>query len=180
MKHLPDPWRSTNLFPRMRSPLRELQSMQRQIDLLFEDFAHTTHMDTAFTVNCDVEETDSHYLMSFDLPGMKKENIKVEIKGDVLSVSGERKEEKECNKSNYHRNERFYGSFERSFQLPQNVKSEQIEATYTDGVLKLTVPRVEASKAQQIRIADGKSADWIKSKSLPIQEKTSTTAHKAS
>lgn len=172
MRNLPDLWQSSSLFRAQRNPFRELQ---KQMDRVFDDFSFPYEPDLskmtltgpAFTPSCDVDETDTHYLMSFDLPGVKKDDIKVELRENQLTVSGERKEEREEKNKNRTRSERFYGSFERSFTLPGSMKAEQIEANYSDGVLRLTVPKTEAAKTQQIKIGEGKP------KAIQVQEKKS-------
>lgn len=153
MANLPELFRSPS-FP------RDFRRMQRQMDRLFDDLGGDMWREPApltgpaFTPSCDIEETDRQYLMNFDLPGVKKEDIKIELQDRVLTVSGERKEEKKDEKKNRYQSERFYGSFSRSFTLPEQVKAEQVEAHYKDGVLQLVVPKPQASKATQIKIGD--------------------------
>lgn len=169
MKNLPDFFRRGSL-DLTGNPYRDMLNLQRQMDRVFNDLwaGNTVEItapalaNPAFTPTCDVDETDSHYLMSFDLPGVKKEDIKIDVKDGVLTVSGERKSETEKKEKSSYRSERFYGSFSRSFQLPAGVKSEQVEAHYADGVLKVAVPRAEAAKTQQIKIGEGKSSLWEK------------------
>ena len=83
-----------------------------------------------FAPSCDIQESDNHYLMSFDLPGVKKEDVKIDLRDNVLTVSGERNDATEENKKNHFRSERFHGSYSRSFALPAGVKAEQIESEY--------------------------------------------------
>jgi HSP20 family protein len=116
----------------------------------------------AFTPSCDLEETETHYLMSFDLPGVKKDDIKIDLRDDVLTVSGERKEEREEKNGQKYQSERFLGTFMRSFQVPAGLKPEQVEAHYADGVLRVAVPKTETAKAQQIKISEGKAGFWDK------------------
>ncbi len=107
----------------------------------------------AFKPSCDVTENETHYLMSFDLPGVKKEDIKIDVQDGVLTVSGERHDENEKKARNTFHSERFYGSFSRSFHLPAGAKPEHIQASYADGVLKVSVPKAELAKgAQQVKI----------------------------
>lgn len=159
-----------------RNPiLSDMKDMQRRMDRIFDQFLGNGGPDlesdffgapsfslpslatTAFTPSCDVDETDTHYLLSFDLPGVKKDEIKVDLRDNMLTVSGERKEEREDKKKGRYRSERYYGAFERSFALPTNVKADQIEANYSDGVLSLSVPKSEPSQKQQIKIGEGKT-----------------------
>lgn len=96
----------------------------------------------------DIEETESHYVLSFDLPGMKQEDINIEVQDRVLSISGERKREE---KSVRH-SERFYGRFERQFSLPDNVNADAVEANYENGVLKIALPKLEEVKPKKVQI----------------------------
>nr|MBP7322380.1 Hsp20/alpha crystallin family protein [Deltaproteobacteria bacterium] len=85
-------------------------------------------------------------------PGVKKEDVTIEIKDTVLTLSGERKQEGEVKKENYHRIERVYGKFTRSFTLPGSVKIEGVHAQYKDGVLEITLPKAEKAKPKSIPI----------------------------
>lgn len=100
----------------------------------------------------DIEESESHYVLSFDLPGMKQEDINIEVKDKVLSISGERKREAKDETGNVRRSERFYGQFERQFALPENVNAEAVEANYEHGVLKIALPKMEEVKPKKIQI----------------------------
>ena len=101
----------------------------------------------------DIKDEGDHYLLETDLPGFKKEDIKVDVEGDVLTVSAERNAEKDekDDKGNYLRRERSYGSYSRSFDV-SNVKSEDIKVAYNDGVLALTLPKKTAEVPASRRI----------------------------
>ncbi len=156
-----------SLFDRTFSqgPLKEMKHLQRQMDRLFNQFSNNGLPDLAsdfiptpaFAPTCDVNETETHYLLSFDLPGVKKDEINVDVQGNTLTVSGERKEERAENKKGNFLSERFYGSFERSFTLPTEVNADQIVANYADGVLSLALPKTEPTPRKQIKIAEDKS-----------------------
>ena len=88
----------------------------------------------------DIEEKDGKYLVRADLPGLNKKDIHVVLRDGYLTLRGERKSEHEENKDNFHRIERTYGSFERTFRVPEGVTEKDIHAKYKDGVLELTVP----------------------------------------
>ena len=148
-------------FFRRESPFRELSRMQRQIDRIFDELSVPWGEEilplsgrAAFTPACDVQETDNHYLMSFDLPGVKKDDLKIELIGNELCVSGERRESREEKSAAHRQWERSYGAFSRSFTLPQGVKADQIETDYRDGVLHVAVPKTEGAKAQRISIGE--------------------------
>jgi len=100
----------------------------------------------------DIAESDDHIVVKADLPGIDVKDLDVSITDNVLTVRGEKKEETEDKKEHYHRLERRSGSFSRSFALPVEVKTEEIEASYRDGVLTLTIPKSEATKPKRIEV----------------------------
>ena len=137
----------------------------------FDDFDRffTNHLkdQTTFCPACDISETEEHYLMGFDVPGIKKEDLHVKVEENTLTVCGERHLFEQA-KSN--RTERSYGRFERSFTLPQNVKSESIEAHYQDGVLELVLPKSPEAKQRKIEVQSGKDSffnQWLGKKKEP-------------
>jgi HSP20 family protein len=147
-----------------RDPMKDIRSLQHKVERLFNDMWNPDRIDTdiasmnaqSFSPSCDVEEGDNHYLLAFDLPGLKKEDIRVDVKDGVLTVSGERKEERVNKAQGRYRSERFHGTYERSFNLPTQVNPEDIEASYDAGVLRVVIPKVETSQSRQIKIGDGK------------------------
>jgi len=100
----------------------------------------------------DIYETDEKMVIKAELPGLKKEDIDIEVRDNTLTLKGERKFEKEIKQENYHRVERAYGSFQRSFTLPSTIKQEAIEATFKDGILEVSLPKAEEAKPKQVRI----------------------------
>ncbi len=106
----------------------------------------------AWTPSVDISETENELVVSADLPGLNREDIKVNVQNNVLTFSGERKQETKSEGSNVHRLERSYGFFSRSFTLPATVKTDGIKATYKDGVLHLTLPKVEEARPRQIAV----------------------------
>lgn len=98
----------------------------------------------------DIEENKEAYLVKAELPGVDKEDVSVKIDDGVLTIKGEKKSKVEDKKQ--HRVECSYGSFIRSFTLPQTVKAEKVEAEYKDGILKLTIPKSEEAKPKQIEV----------------------------
>ena len=100
--------------------------------------------------NVDISEDDKEYLLKADLPEMKKEDVKVTVENDVLSISGERKSEKEQKKKKYHRIERSYGTFLRTFTLPEDTDGKKIAAEFKDGVLKVRLPKIPAAKTKPV------------------------------
>jgi HSP20 family protein len=101
----------------------------------------------------DIEETPEAYTLRVDLPGFSREDVKVRFAGDTLTLSGERKAEKKD--ATVHRTERAYGSFERTFTLPEPVKAGEVKATYKDGVLEIHVPKAEEAKVREIEVRVG-------------------------
>ena len=100
----------------------------------------------------DVSEDKGNLYVQADIPGLKKEDLTLNIEGSVLTIRGERKSEEETKDKNYHRVERSYGVFERSFDLGYDVDQSQIKAQYKDGVLDITLPKAEKSKAHIIAV----------------------------
>ena len=116
----------------------------------------------SFNPAVDVDETDSHYLMSFDLPGISKDDVKIELLENQLTVSGEKTGAVRKDKHNRHLTERNYGSFQRVFTLPSNIEGTKVEASYKDGVLQIALPKAETAKARQVKISEGKTGFFSK------------------
>lgn len=116
----------------------------------------------SYKPSLDFHETDFAYIFSFDLPGVKKEDVKIDLSGNVLTLTGERKYSFENkNKSNY-TNEKYYGQFKRSFTLPAEVDTEKAEAHFENGVLEIAVPKKEVAKVKTVQIQDSKSGIFSK------------------
>lgn len=137
---------------------RELDTMQKRMNRLFNDFFSGQEGDGDELVTgtwnpaVDVVEHEDSFVIEAELPGMNKDDIKISVTNDVLTIHGEKKIEKEDKKKNYHRTERAYGSFTRSFSLPGNVKSDKVDAEFRNGVLQVTVPKSEEAKPRQIDV----------------------------
>ena len=101
---------------------------------------------------CDIYETDKELVLKFELPEVKKEDVKVTMENNVLMLRGERKFEEETDRENYHRIERHYGEFMRSFNVPMFVDATKIKAEFKDGLLTVTLPKREDAKAKQIDV----------------------------
>ncbi|KAL1219435.1 17.8 kDa class I heat shock protein [Cardamine amara subsp. amara] len=120
----------------------------------FKDLQFPSSSETSAITNARVDwrETPEAHVFKADLPGMKKEEVKVEIEDDsVLKISGERHVEKEEKQDTWHRVERSSGTFSRKFRLPENVKMDQVKASMENGVLTVTVPKVEVKKAAEVK-----------------------------
>lgn len=140
-------------------PFRQFLELQRDLNRLFEgNYANTSQEEAtlnAWMPAVDIYEDAESFLIKVELPEVSKENVKVSLDDNKLSLSGERKVEHEDKREGYHRVERSYGQFYRSFTLPPNVNAEAINAQFKDGVLRLTLPKKEEAKPKQIDVKIG-------------------------
>ena len=138
-------------------------SMFSDLDTMFDDFFREGWMRSpttapkVFAPNVDIAENEDFYMISADLPGMKKDEIEVAVKDGVLTLSGERHRESESTDAGYHRVEKTYGQFKRSFQLPTKIDEEKIQARHEDGVLEVLIPKTEMSQTKSVKVESGKS-----------------------
>lgn len=102
----------------------------------------------------DISETEKEYMITGEIPGIDVKDLDITLLDGMLTIKGEKKKEKEDTDENYHRIERHYGSFQRNFRIPEKVKTDKLDATYKDGVLKLTLPKAEASEAKKIEVKE--------------------------
>lgn len=135
----------------------DILGMQRSINKMFDSLFRGDTWDEEVAASLwnpavDVEERDQEYVLRVELPGVAKEDVNITTRENILTVRGEKKQKKESRESNYHRTERQYGSFQRSFNLPGSVKSDKIEATFKDGILEVVVPKAEEAKARAIEV----------------------------
>ncbi|UOF00114.1 Hsp20/alpha crystallin family protein [Bdellovibrio reynosensis] len=131
-------------------PTRTLSSnLLGEMDRLF---TQPVYDERSFSPVCEISEAEEHYLLSVDLPGMKKSDIKIELVDKLLTISGERKREVSEKKETVQRYEKSYGFFKRSFTIPSSVDAEKVEARYEDGVLELFIPKAASAKPRQIEI----------------------------
>jgi len=136
------------------NPMRSLISLPNEIDRFFDDFGlNVRDFDTVWRPHVDLSESENSYEVKAELPGMKKEDIKIEVHDNVLTLTGEKKQENKTDKKNYHRIERSYGRFERCFRLPKEVKAEEIKAKYKNGVLSIDIPKTEETKPKEIVVS---------------------------
>ena len=138
-------------------PFRELEQMSARLNSLFGRTAGSPAENgvdgfIAWTPAIDVQETDAEYLIKADLPEIARNDVKVGIDDGVLTVEGERKQEKEEKGKKFHRVERSYGSFMRTFALPENVDDARLTAEYKDGVLHVRLPKTERAKPKAIAV----------------------------
>lgn len=137
-----------------RSPFRELSRMQSAIDEMFEKMPELQNAKNSFPFapSCEVSEEANQYLMKFDLPGVPKDQVKIEVHDNQLTVSAERKEEKKSDSKKKHYSEINYGSYSRTFNLPAAIDEKKVEARFENGVLTIAVPKTETNKSKQIPV----------------------------
>ncbi|MBM4123627.1 MAG: Hsp20/alpha crystallin family protein [Nitrospira sp.] len=143
-------------------PFKELEEMQHRLTSMFgrlpvrKDGGKDEAMRVAeWAPLVDIVEDEKEYLIKAELPEVKKEEVKVSVEDDVLTITGERKYEKEEKGKKYHRVERAYGSFERSFTLPEDADGTKVNAEFKDGILKVHVGKSEKAKPKSVEIKVG-------------------------
>jgi HSP20 family protein len=144
-------------IPRWNVASTDLKNLQSHLNRFLEPFARMGNDEDLATGTwvppVDVAEVQDKIIVRAEVPGMKQEDINIEFENGVLTIKGERKLEKNGDNMTWHRVERTYGNFIRSFTLPRTVDPERIGATYRDGILEIEVPKKEEAKPKQIRIA---------------------------
>ena len=143
-------------------PMKEFNQLGNRLSSLFAGRNEQTNLtgelfdtdSSDWKPACDITEDDNEYLVTADLPEVKKEEVHVNIDNGVISISGERKTklEKKDKKKKYHRIERSYGSYQRAFNLPENVKEDGVNAEFKDGVLRVHLPKIENKNQKNIQI----------------------------
>ena len=140
---------------------KNLSTQTRSLNRFLEDFWNLPTSSRAdvefFSPNVEVEEIENQFMIHFEVPGLKQEELDIEINQNVLTVSGERKREKSETEKTYHYSERAYGKYKRSFTLPNKVDTGSIEAQHADGILTLTLPKKAQPQAKKISIGANKS-----------------------
>jgi HSP20 family protein len=140
-------------------PVRELDTLQGEMNRLFDGFFGTRGNGTGrvrrWVPAMDLAETESHLVLRADLPGMGEDDVSIEIKDNVLTISGERRDEHEEKAEGYHRVERAYGTFSRSLTLPEGIDPDNVEAAFDAGVLEVRIPKPEERKPHRVEIGRG-------------------------
>jgi HSP20 family protein len=138
-------------------PARELSTLQSEMNRLFNGFFDGTSNESPrrWTPAMDVMEADDHLVLRADLPGLSEDDVQIEVRDNVLTVSGERKAEREEKGEGYYRVERAFGSFSRSLTLPDGIDPDQIGASFDKGVLQVRIPKPEQRKPRRISIGRG-------------------------
>jgi len=148
-------WNPTHELDRWPS---DFFGIQREINRVFDNFvrggvqADESFMTSYWTPAVDIAEQENEYIVKMELPGVNKDDVKISLESNILTIKGEKKQEKEEKSKNLHRVERSYGSFQRSFTLPMTVKSDKIDAVFKDGVLSISLPKAEEAKPKQIEV----------------------------
>ncbi len=139
-------------------PFREMYTLQNRLSSLLEDANRGNDELTttgSFIPPVDIFENANHIVLRLEVPGMQQEDLKIQLENSTLTVRGERKFEEETKEKTYHRIERRYGSFARSFTLPNTVDSEKVEAHYEAGVLSIELAKRAEAKPKQIQVQIG-------------------------
>ena len=164
-------------------PFRDLRMLQDEVNRLFSSNLSRSFGDEniargAWAPTVDIYENKDQIVLEAELPGMNREDFELSIENNVLTLRGERRFEKKDESDNYHRVERSYGSFTRSFTLPQTVSPENVSAEYKNGVLRVVLQKREEVKARRIEIA-GEGAEGRTQKTIEAKaEEPGTTASK--
>ena len=163
-------------------PFRDLRTLQEEVNRLFSNNLTPSFPDEgigrgAWNPNVDIYENKDQIVLEAELPGMSREDFDLSIENNVVTLRGERRFEKKDDADNYHRVERAYGSFTRSFTVPQTVSGEGATAEYRNGVLRVTLPKREETKARRIEVSGERDA---KGKAIEAKaENAATTKIKA-
>ena len=168
-------------------PFRDLKTLQDEVNRLFSTnfsrgFGDEGIARGAWTPNVDIFENKDEIVLEAELPGMNREDFELSIENNVLTLRGERRFEKKDETDNYHRVERAYGAFTRSFTLPQTVSGEGAAAEYKNGVLRVALRKREEVKARRIEVK-GESAEGPTQKTIeakPEQQKSAAKGQAAS
>jgi len=133
-------------------PFRDLARLQDEVTRLFEDRAFHAGESVGWTPACDIYEDEEAVMLSFELAGVEPKDVDVRFENGVLTIKGERKLERDGKRENYHRIERSYGTFTRSFSLPGTLDPERIKAEAKNGVLQIALPKKAEAKPRAIQV----------------------------
>lgn len=137
-------------------PFGEVSSLRKEMDNLWNNFLGETSLPRSIAQewlpSVDVSETADKLIFRAELPGLDAKDVSVTISGDLMTIKGEKKQEEERKEEHYHSSERFYGSFQRSFRLPANIKTDEVDATFEKGVLQVALRKTEEARKKEIEI----------------------------
>lgn len=148
-------------------PFREMTQLQNRFDRLFEAVGGR---EESWLPAVDVFDTQDAVVLKAELAGMDPNDIQIEVEDNVLTIKGERKFEEKIDEERYYRVERRFGSFQRSLALPQGVKTDEIEASYDEGILTVTVPKAEQEKPKRIEVQARKTVGTKKSEAIEAKK----------
>jgi HSP20 family protein len=144
------------------TPGREMERFKREVDKMFEDFFSGSRFPSLFRrageegigtfPAVDLYDAKDNIVVKAEIPGLKKEDIDIQVKGRDLIIKGEKKKEEEVKEEDYYYAERVYGSFSRVVHLPVDIKADRVKAKFKSGVLEVTLPKVEEAKPKEIKI----------------------------
>jgi HSP20 family protein len=159
-------------FVPFRSPLADVAVLQNRLNSIFNDFARPESETSeslsfgSFVPAVDVYEDQQQLTLKLEVPGIKQDDLDVRLENQTLTVKGERKFEANEKEENFHRIERRYGSFTRSFTLPQTVDTANVKASYDAGVLMIQLAKKEAAKPKQVKVEIGSSQSGPQTKQV--------------
>ncbi len=143
------------MLPELRSQFGELDRMRREMDRLWESITRDhlpSALDYDWVPSLDLSDRGDSLVAELEVPGMDPKDINISVTGDVLTISGEKKREREDKEHDYHLVERSYGKFSRSIRLPSTVNPERVEAFYKDGILIISLDKTEQAKTKRIEV----------------------------
>jgi len=148
-------------------PYRDIITLRDRMNRLFEDMGTAKGEDKdlvpgAWAPSVDIYETENEVVLAAEIPGVDEKDVEIKVEDSTLTIRGERKFEKETKEENYHRIERAYGSFMRSFTLPNYIDQDRIEAQQENGILKIHMPKKEETKPRKVKILKPQPADKLK------------------
>ena len=149
-------------------PFRDVLTLQNRLNSLFQDYRGQSESDVvstaAFVPPVDIYEDEHKIVLKLEVPGLKQEDLDIQVENNILTVRGERKFEKEEKEENFHRIERRYGSFFRSFTVPTTVSTDSVKASYDAGVLRIELEKRAEARPRQIKVQAGSGAKQVESK----------------
>jgi HSP20 family protein len=157
-------------------PFREMMTLRDAMDRMFENAFISPRTTNWFTegeipLALDVVEEDDKYIVEASVPGINPDDLEITYDNNMLTIKGEVKEEKEIEEKRYHIRERRFGTFSRSIALPSTINVDKIEAEYKDGVLNLTLPKVEEAKPKKIKVRAVKGSKVLEGTATDIRSK---------
>ncbi|MGB4703483.1 MAG: Hsp20/alpha crystallin family protein [Candidatus Saccharicenans sp.] len=146
-------------------PFRDIMTLRDRMNRLFEDLMSTPKLEESEIIQStwspavDIYETENELVLTAELPGIDEKDVEIKIEDNTLTLKGERKFEKETREENYHRIERAYGSFYRSFSLPNYIDQDKISAEFENGLLKIHMPKRPEVKPRKVKILKPQTAE---------------------